>query len=488
MRIDVPVVVVGGGLAGLTTAYGLHKHGIDSLVLEAQPRLGGRIQTITFPDGVTAEAHMEEFWQSSPAYPLLRELGLPLVEDRAHSSVVLQGDLCQYQGEGERDSYLRGLFDPAERGAYLAWDALAGSVLRRLAGRPDPAVTAGSPLARLARTSMRSFVTATVRAQRVAEWVRLVVESETAVEWDQISALDGIAELRPFLDTAEGFGEANAHVAGGNDRLVEALVARLPNGRVQTRANVTRVDDRGGHVEVRHRGAGGAIHVTRCEQVVLTLPSWSLRHVDLRPGPAAAARTALQSAAAGSYVKVVLRLRAEARQLWSSYGPGLFTLLSDGPAGCIYLGGGAPVEGLDGRDLVLTMLLHGRHARALNGAPTEAIISRAAGHLEHLSASPVRGGRPAPLLPGVSRLVTDARAFDYPAAVAYWPVRRRRCRFDALAAALRAPHGRVHIGGDTTECSHSDGAVRSADRMVAVIAERLGVRGGNRVWDSLATA
>jgi monoamine oxidase len=40
------VIIVGGGLSGLTLAYKLSKQHIDATVLEAAPRLGGRIQTL----------------------------------------------------------------------------------------------------------------------------------------------------------------------------------------------------------------------------------------------------------------------------------------------------------------------------------------------------------------------------------------------------------------------------------------------------------
>lgn len=60
----VPVVVVGAGLTGLTTAYQLRKAGIDVRVLESNPRSGGRIQTVAFPDGTRVEAHMEEYWEA----------------------------------------------------------------------------------------------------------------------------------------------------------------------------------------------------------------------------------------------------------------------------------------------------------------------------------------------------------------------------------------------------------------------------------------
>ena len=72
------VVVVGSGLAGLVTARELVRRGISVVVLEAEQRLGGRVHTVTFDDGVTAEAHLEEFWEGNPAFPLLTELGLSL--------------------------------------------------------------------------------------------------------------------------------------------------------------------------------------------------------------------------------------------------------------------------------------------------------------------------------------------------------------------------------------------------------------------------
>jgi monoamine oxidase len=59
---------------------------------------------------------------------------------------------------------------------------------------------------------------------------------------------------------------------------------------------------------------------------------------------------------------------------------------------------------------------------------------------------------------------------DHPHAVAHWPHAGGRSRFDALAAALRAPHGRVLIGGDTTECSHSHGAITAGLRMAGTVA------------------
>ena len=62
--------------------------------------------------------------------------------------------------------------------------------------------------------------------------------------------------------------------------------------------------------------------------------------------------------------------------------------------------------------------------------------------------------------------------FVYPTAVAYWPLELGRSRYDALAQELRRPQGRVWIGGDTTENSHSEGAVQAAQRMAREIVAR----------------
>ena len=43
---DKKVIIIGAGLAGLTAAFFLKKEGISATVLEARPRVGGRIHTI----------------------------------------------------------------------------------------------------------------------------------------------------------------------------------------------------------------------------------------------------------------------------------------------------------------------------------------------------------------------------------------------------------------------------------------------------------
>jgi oxygen-dependent protoporphyrinogen oxidase len=70
------VIVIGGGISGLSAAYYLRKAGIGSTIIESRPRLGGVIETLQV-EGCTVEAGPDSFLSVKPAaLDLIRELGL----------------------------------------------------------------------------------------------------------------------------------------------------------------------------------------------------------------------------------------------------------------------------------------------------------------------------------------------------------------------------------------------------------------------------
>jgi oxygen-dependent protoporphyrinogen oxidase len=70
------VVIIGGGISGLSAAYYLAKNGVPSTILESRPRLGGVIRT-DHVEGCTLEAGPDSFLSAKPAaFDLIRELGL----------------------------------------------------------------------------------------------------------------------------------------------------------------------------------------------------------------------------------------------------------------------------------------------------------------------------------------------------------------------------------------------------------------------------
>lgn len=71
-----PVVIIGGGISGLATAYYLRKAGVASTIVEPRERLGGVIQTERV-EGCLIEAGPDSFLSAKPwAEELIRELGL----------------------------------------------------------------------------------------------------------------------------------------------------------------------------------------------------------------------------------------------------------------------------------------------------------------------------------------------------------------------------------------------------------------------------
>lgn len=85
------ILIVGGGLSGLTLAYLLSKRNIEAKILEASPRLGGRIQTITG----TLETPLElgATWFSDMhknMLNLLNELGLQKYEQFSKGKSLFQ--------------------------------------------------------------------------------------------------------------------------------------------------------------------------------------------------------------------------------------------------------------------------------------------------------------------------------------------------------------------------------------------------------------
>src|SRR5258706_13936196 len=70
------VIVIGGGITGLTAAYEIARRGLRPLVFEASSRPGGLIQTEQV-DGFTIEAGPDSVLTTKPAaLELARELGL----------------------------------------------------------------------------------------------------------------------------------------------------------------------------------------------------------------------------------------------------------------------------------------------------------------------------------------------------------------------------------------------------------------------------
>lgn len=85
------VLIIGGGLTGLTLNYLLRKVGYSALILEARGRLGGRIWTKTTAEGVNID--MGATWlgqKHTHLVQLLQELNLPVFQQRLGTQALFE--------------------------------------------------------------------------------------------------------------------------------------------------------------------------------------------------------------------------------------------------------------------------------------------------------------------------------------------------------------------------------------------------------------
>lgn len=92
---DQPIIIVGGGLAGLTAARLLHRAGAEFRLLEARDRLGGRILTVDAggaPSDDGFDAGPSWFWPdlNRSMRDLVRTLGLAAFAQHAEGDIVFQ--------------------------------------------------------------------------------------------------------------------------------------------------------------------------------------------------------------------------------------------------------------------------------------------------------------------------------------------------------------------------------------------------------------
>jgi monoamine oxidase len=453
----VQVAIVGGGIAGLVTAYELEQSGLSVHVLEMSARLGGRIATAHYGDGLMAEYGMAEIWSKNPLAQIARDLGLALDDSEgALSSVVLDNKLHVYS-QDTAEEYLRSLFSADEYAAWQRWTKLAESLHTQLS---SSGLT--KALAPLNEISFLTWLEEQKLPPRVIAFIRLLLECELGSSAEYFSAVSGLAELRVFL-----FGGENAqHVQGGNSRVIEALGAKL-RGAKTLGARVTAIE--------RSKDARGRLSATvtfirddhvqslTADRVVVAVPWLHLHMIQLEPPLPADAWDALTSIRRGDYSVVHFLVDKQIHTLWGGAENHPFPVLTPGPLGVIYgtepTPPGQPLE-------VFSLLVHGARADAFHLTPHDEKRRELLAELEHM-------------WPGFARFVRSASIYTYhPAAIPYWP--QGRSPFDERAQRLFRAFDGLYLAGDYLVSSHSEGAVVAAQRQAKAIALELTGSGGQR--------
>lgn len=265
------VVVVGAGLAGLSAARDLEASGAQVTVLEARPRVGGRVEQVELTDGRRVQLGGEVVGNAHTSYlGLVAELGLTLTA----SYVAEPGEITRQVPEsvdiGEWPSWCT----EADRASSAEVEASLVAMLDGI----DPGDAWSHPdLDRLDRTSVGDWLRemrATPAVLRLWEMFQLSM-SDGSIE--RTSLFAHARQLRAGGSTGSYDVEQweNLRVAEGSATVALTMAAGLSDVRLSTPVQSIRIDARGSVVTT---SAGESL---RADAVVLAVPSGPARDIGI---------------------------------------------------------------------------------------------------------------------------------------------------------------------------------------------------------------
>jgi monoamine oxidase len=269
------VIVLGGGLAGLTAAYRLMNRGYEVVVLEAQDRIGGRVLTVR--DGFRGAGHVEmgatRIFSTHAAtlrYVNLFGLGPLLPYDSGNRAFYMRGQRFMHPPAGQPWP-VAGMSEAEKANPYALLLRYLGSGFEKLGNLNAPGWPNGEASAlELDQVTIEQYLLSQGASQAWVDWF-------CALEGNikRFNACAGFAVERLASGADGGLPTS---IAGGNDRLPKAFAAALGD-RIKLRSRVVRLEQSASEVTVTFLDAEGRQSQVRAARCVCALPFSTLRKV-----------------------------------------------------------------------------------------------------------------------------------------------------------------------------------------------------------------
>jgi monoamine oxidase len=447
------IVVVGGGLAGLTCAYRLGRAGHRAELYEASDRLGGRCWTRRgdFAEGQIAEHGGELIDQGhTQTRQLAQELGLKL--DNLLSAEV-NGAEPFYYFDGEPYSFAEATDDLKQIWQQLHKDLSAASYptlynLSTQRGRELDAMSIADWI--------RAYVPGGLKS-KLGQLLDVAYNIEYGAETSVQSSLNmiyllgyaGPGQLRIF-----GKSDEKYHVRGGNDQITTRLANAL-QGQIHTGSELTAIRRNADGSYRLSFLSGLSTSTVTADRVVLALPFSLLRSVDYSKADFSQVKsTAIKELGMGTNSKLHLQFKD---RYWNSLGNQGDTYADTG-----YQATWDVTRAQPGTAGILVDYTGGKIGASFgSGTPTE----RAGQFLKQLE----------PVLPGISSRWNGRATVDYwtgnpwtKGSYSYWKVGQ----YTKFAGAEREQQGACHFAGEHTSIDfqgYLNGAIESGERATAEI-------------------
>ena len=274
------IVVLGGGLAGLSAAFELQGAGHNITILEAKKGVGGRVHTIrgVFSEGQYAEAGALSFPQSHTfTFGYATQFGLPLRPASLpgfNSIGDLGGKVFTISSNGAANIPLSLTAAERQAGVYGMIPLYLNRYINEV-GNPRRAGWPPDDLAPLDQMSCLDFLNSLGASTGAVQVIQASELGLLGFGLDSISALDAV--LTEAIAPDALFYE----IIGGNDLLPAAFKSRF-KGTFKKKSVVQGVSQDDTGVTITYSNAAG-VQTIRADQVVCAIPFAVLKSIPIDP-------------------------------------------------------------------------------------------------------------------------------------------------------------------------------------------------------------
>ena len=445
------VVILGAGMAGLVAGYELRRLGYQPTILEARPRVGGRVHTLRgLAPGLYAEAgamRIPQVHDRTLEYCRAFKLPLRRAVTANPRALVCVGDRRMTAGAARLNPpwLAAGTPDEMGRSHEELWRQVTEEI--RAEYQRDGIAAIERLTDKYDSYSIRGFL-------KAQGWSEAAIEQYAVMTFSESNLNTGI--MQEFREMVGRAYERVYEIAGGMDQLPLAFYRQL-EGQVRLGTKVEALEQAGDVVTVRARTAAQRVSI-EADYVICTLPFSVLRTVEVS-GFSAGKRRAIRQLHYDAATKIFFQVR---RPFWQQ---------DDG----IY--GGTTVT-----DLPVRRIVYPSHQQA----PDQRAVLLASytwGQDALLWAALSETERTERALADVKRIHPNV-VCEFEAAVSYcWSSDRFAMgayalfepeQLGALQRDIVAPEGRIHFAGE--HCSRwpawIEGAVESGQAVAASVHDR----------------